>query len=132
MGKIKVQMNTGCYEGEPIDRNIAATLIKVWFRELPTNVLNAVDKPLIDHIAALDVMAGGADLAAQVFADLKASCAEPRYSLLLWLLDIMAHVVRFHEVNKMTVKKMNLRRANFVYSQKRMFQKIRKRMRRNL
>ena len=51
---IKKQLNTGQYDGDDIEENITATLIKIFFRELPTNLLNHLEKPLIDKIAGYD------------------------------------------------------------------------------
>ena len=42
--------------GTPIEENIAATLIKIFFRELPTNLLNHLEKKIIDQIAGYDQM----------------------------------------------------------------------------
>merc|ERR1712096_487592 len=53
---IKNNLNTGKYDGSSIDENIAATLIKIFFRELPTYLLNHLEKNLIDQIANYDQM----------------------------------------------------------------------------
>ena len=119
MNWVKKQLNTGEYDGSAIEENIAATMIKIFFRELPTNLLNHVERPLIDKIAGYDNMLSekpDKKVAIEVFTKLQNGMKEPQYSLLMWLLDIMCQVVVHKEINKMSAKNMAIVVAPNLYS----------------
>merc|ERR1712173_571315 len=73
------------------DVNICANLLKLWFRELPTPILNQVKKHQIEG--------------AQKIEDVKKSVAtfpEPAQSILVWLWDMCVEVAEHSNTNKMT------------------------------
>ena len=111
---IKKQLNTGQYDGDDIEENITATLIKIFFRELPTNLLNHLEKPLIDKIAGYD--GSNEKIAVNIFQLLEKGMKEPYFSLLMWLLDIMGQVVLHKDINKMSEKNMAIVVAPNLYS----------------
>ena len=115
---VKEQLNTGQYDGDVIEENIAATLIKIFFRQLPTNLLNHIDRSVIDKIADYDEMltSPNQQTAELIFEQLRAGLQEPQYSLLLWLLDTMGQVVTHKETNKMSAKNMAIVIAPNLYS----------------
>jgi len=97
--EVKDRLNTGCFEtGEVQDVNVFANLIKVWFRELPTSLLDVLDDVTIIRIAETPVD--------NVAAEMEESFPEPMRSLFYWLLDLMADVVVNEAKNRMTAKNM--------------------------
>jgi hypothetical protein len=136
MSYIKENINTGKYDGSEIEENVAATLIKIFFRQLPINLLNHLDKSIIEKIANNDKMLKyegsvvSDDSAMVVATDKEAETAQKilnileregfsdklHYSLFLWLLDIMCTVVEHKDVNKMTAKNMAIVVAPNLYS----------------
>ena len=118
MEVLKRQLNTGQYTGEIIEENVAATMIKIWFRELPTNILNIVDKSLLDRVAGRGTaafgdspseekrLAGASNVMAAVEEGFRVNHAEQEFEVFLWLLDVMAHVVAHKAENKMSFKNM--------------------------
>lgn len=97
----KQQINLGEYDyNDCQDPNILANLIKVFFREMPENLLNSVPENEILKIASLKTID-------EVVAEMKSAIIDvPKYSLILWLLDLMALFVRHEHVNKMSAKNM--------------------------
>mmetsp|Transcript_23135 Transcript_23135/g.33897 ORF Transcript_23135/g.33897 Transcript_23135/m.33897 type:complete len:482 (+) Transcript_23135:87-1532(+) len=93
---VKTQIDTGEYEGCS-DVNILANLIKVFFRELPVNILNNVSDEDIHRIARLSVDETVVEMD-RVFGD--------QHSIVYWLLDLMAEIVINEDVNRMSVKNM--------------------------
>eukprot|EP01104_Vermistella_antarctica_P016184 TRINITY_DN547_c0_g1_i1.p1 TRINITY_DN547_c0_g1~~TRINITY_DN547_c0_g1_i1.p1 ORF type:complete len:673 (+),score=192.35 TRINITY_DN547_c0_g1_i1:285-2303(+) len=69
-----------------------ATLIKVWFRELPTQLLSGVR----DRLETID----SADECDRIFAEIR----EPNKSLMAWLLSLLAEVAHHQQENNMTPK----------------------------
>jgi hypothetical protein len=128
METLKRQMNTGQYNGESVEENVAATLIKIWFRELPTNILNIVDKSLLDRVAGMGVgtLADGASMdeqraeAAKVVSVVEDGFIqqhkEQEFASFLWLLDVMGQVVAHKAENKMSTKNMAIVVAPNLYS----------------
>ena len=114
---------TGQYNGDEIEENIAATLIKIFFRELPTNLLNHIEKTLIDQIAGYDTMLqykaddeNGVLMANAIFKQLHDGFQEEvHFDLLSWLLDVMCQVVEHSSVNKMSAKNMAIVLAPNLY-----------------
>jgi len=77
------------------DINAIATLLKIWFRELPIPILNALPQESImgfqdanDCVIAFN------------------SLPEPNKTLLTWLLDLMMQVVANCSINKMTAQNL--------------------------
>jgi hypothetical protein len=94
---VKDQINSGDYEGNYNDPNILANLIKVFFRELPVNVLNVVSDESIHKIARLTPQATISEMDT-VFGQTN--------EVVYWLLDLMAEIVMNEDRNKMSVKNM--------------------------
>ena len=84
----------------PQNVQVCANLIKIWFRELPDGLLNIFDNADIQRLSNLDVEK--CDESVEFISGIQ----EPNRSLLIWLLDVMAHVVVEENVNKMSAKNM--------------------------
>ena len=85
----------GCMDGLPEDVNDLATLIKIWYRELPQPLLNALPEARI--VDSADV---GACVAAL-------DALEPvSRALLDWLLDLLLRVAANRAVTKMTAQNL--------------------------
>ncbi len=93
----KAQINRGEYEGGVESVHVLANLIKVFFRELPPNLLNVVDEETLVQAADMDPMTVGAVVMA---------FPEPNRSVLLWLLDLMVKVSLRESENKMNIRNM--------------------------
>eukprot|EP01105_Mastigella_eilhardi_P013632 TRINITY_DN3103_c0_g1_i1.p2 TRINITY_DN3103_c0_g1~~TRINITY_DN3103_c0_g1_i1.p2 ORF type:complete len:392 (-),score=117.19 TRINITY_DN3103_c0_g1_i1:87-1262(-) len=93
--QVKQQLNTKNYENLPVDVNCTATLIKIWYRELPTPVLNSLPAETI-------FLCEGTDYCVQAFKTLP----EPNKTLLNWLLDLLLMVACNRRVNKMTAQNL--------------------------
>eukprot|EP00501_MAST-03F_sp_TOSAG23-6_P000220 GSMAST32.ASY1.ANO1.225.1 assembled CDS len=87
------QINRGTFRGGDGDVNLYANLIKVWFRDLPNGILNAIDEKTIEMVAD----EGGIKKAGQFVISLP----EPNKTIFLWLLDLMEKVVLNNHVNRM-------------------------------
>eukprot|EP00455_Lapot_gusevi_P029540 TRINITY_DN3163_c0_g1_i3.p1 TRINITY_DN3163_c0_g1~~TRINITY_DN3163_c0_g1_i3.p1 ORF type:complete len:388 (-),score=144.14 TRINITY_DN3163_c0_g1_i3:193-1356(-) len=87
---VKEQLNKGSFRGCN-DINCISNLIKVWFRDLPQQLLQPVDSNLIQQCAeeedALRIMD---------------SLPEPNKSIYLWLLDLCVDIAAKQNINKMT------------------------------
>jgi len=93
--RIKEQMNNKNYEIKTNDINAIASLLKIWFRELPTPVLNAVpQESIMGFQDANDCL--------QAYHTLP----EPNKTLFSWLLDLMKMIVSNSAVNKMTAQNL--------------------------
>ena len=94
--QVKKEINSGCFEGCR-DVNVMSNLIKVWFREMPPNLLDAVEQEQIVKItkSTMDKVLPAIE-----------TFPEPNRSILLWLLDLMSDVVKNSEVNKMSAENM--------------------------
>eukprot|EP01113_Clastostelium_recurvatum_P033667 TRINITY_DN447_c0_g1_i3.p1 TRINITY_DN447_c0_g1~~TRINITY_DN447_c0_g1_i3.p1 ORF type:complete len:362 (+),score=93.24 TRINITY_DN447_c0_g1_i3:204-1289(+) len=77
------------------DLNTIANLIKIWFRELPTPILNALPQESIFYSSEVsDCVAAFENL------------PEPQKSLLSWLMDLLIQVASHSTVNKMTIQNL--------------------------
>lgn len=92
----KKHINMGKFE-DCDDVNIMANLIKVWFRDLPDKLLNAAPPSAIDHTARVGE-AGAAEFVSKMH--------EPERSVLLWLLDMGAEIVRSKRKTRMDARNM--------------------------
>jgi len=93
--RIKEQMNSKNYDVNTNDINAIASLLKIWFRELPVPVLNALpQESIMGFQDANDCL--------QAYHTLP----EPNKSLLSWLLDLMKLIVSNSAVNKMTAQNL--------------------------
>jgi len=94
---VKSLLNNGLFE-DCDDPHVIANLIKVYFREMPgEGLLNGFDQPTILRIIDLPIP----DIALELM-----SMKEPNKSLLYWVLDLMAEVVQFECLNRMSVMNM--------------------------
>jgi len=91
---VKEQLNTDTFKGCD-DINCVANLIKVWFREMPTQLLNQLPSSSFLTIEADDECV-------QLLDVLK----EPNKTLLLWLLDLLGDVAAKESINKMTPRNL--------------------------
>jgi hypothetical protein len=73
------------------DVNCTANLLKIWFRDLPSPILNALDPATIFNCSDPDVC-----IAAY------GRLPEPQKTLLGWLLDMLSEVSRYKDANKMS------------------------------
>eukprot|EP00998_Keelungia_sp_KM082_P011994 NODE_829_length_1617_cov_48.263758_g819_i0.p1 GENE.NODE_829_length_1617_cov_48.263758_g819_i0~~NODE_829_length_1617_cov_48.263758_g819_i0.p1 ORF type:complete len:481 (-),score=125.75 NODE_829_length_1617_cov_48.263758_g819_i0:173-1516(-) len=97
---IKERINKGQFnfERDRVDTHIMALLIKVFFKELPFPLLNAVSPDeLVEH-------ADTEDLAAQLIHGLP----EPHLSTLLCLLDICVNTIKHEDTNRMTARSLGV------------------------
>ncbi len=88
---VKQQLNANKFV-KCSDVNCISNLLKVWFRELPTHLLNEI-KP--ESITAVD----NEDQAGRVIT---AELTDPCQSIFYWLLDMCIEVAKYSHVNKMT------------------------------
>jgi len=72
------------------DVNLCANLLKVWFRELPTPIMNLVERKVIE--LSQDV---------ESVAEATKKFPEPSQSILLWLWDMCVEVAEHEATNKM-------------------------------
>ncbi|ELR22562.1 RhoGAP domain containing protein [Acanthamoeba castellanii str. Neff] len=92
MKRIKGDMNrTKTFDAKDADMNTIANLLKVWFRELPVPILNALPTEVIFH-------SGDPNVCIDAYEGLQ----EPQKSLLGWLLHLMADVAALKAHNKMS------------------------------
>eukprot|EP00727_Mastigamoeba_balamuthi_P011742 m51a1_g7190 hypothetical protein (498) ;mRNA; r:120659-122548 len=92
----KARINAGdlSSEGLPQDVNAIATLLKIWFRELPTPLLNDMEPERI-------FLVSGEECAIAV-----SKLHEPNRTLLDWLLELLLLVAENRRVNKMTAQNL--------------------------
>jgi len=89
--RIKELLNNKSFDFKTNDLNAIASLLKIWFRELPVPILNALPQESIMSFQD----ANDCVMAYQ-------SLPEPNKTLLTWLLDLMTLIVSNSKVNKMT------------------------------
>lgn len=93
--RIKEMMNNKVFDNKTNDVNAIASLVKIWFRELPTPILNALpQEAIMSFHDANDCVAAYRSL------------PEPNKTLLDWLLAFMTVVVSRSSVNKMTAQNL--------------------------
>lgn len=93
--RIKEMMNNKIFDNKTNDINAIASLVKIWFRELPTPILNALpQESIMSFHDAKDCVAAYQSL------------PEPNKTLLDWLLDFMTVIVANSAVNKMTAQNL--------------------------
>lgn len=90
IAQLKDQMNKKTFQKSD-NVNTVATLIKVWYRELPEPILNKVPTESIYY-------SSDADRCIEAYRDLQ----EPFKTLLTWLLDLLCSVTQHSAVNRMT------------------------------
>ncbi|CAK4717591.1 hypothetical protein LEN26_015488 [Aphanomyces euteiches] len=97
---VKEAINNGSFAGCN-DVHIIANLIKVWFRDLPTSLFNAIPDKSIYKVCELR------DLH-QALSVLDEGVPESTKGVVLWLLDLMAEVVKHEKRTKMSAKNMGI------------------------
>jgi len=78
------------WEEKISDVNLCANLLKVWFRELPTPIMNEVKQSVIEMSQDVDSVAKATK-----------NFPEPSQSILLWLWDMCVEVAEHEDENKM-------------------------------
>jgi len=91
---VKEQLNNENFQSCN-DINCVANLIKVWYREIPTPILNSLPSSSF-------LTAESEEECVQVFFMLK----EPNRTLFLWLLDLLADVAANESINKMNPRNL--------------------------
>eukprot|EP01119_Soliformovum_irregulare_P005589 TRINITY_DN17335_c0_g1_i1.p1 TRINITY_DN17335_c0_g1~~TRINITY_DN17335_c0_g1_i1.p1 ORF type:complete len:323 (+),score=57.91 TRINITY_DN17335_c0_g1_i1:58-1026(+) len=95
--RIKELLNQKKTDIQTNDINAIATLIKIWFRELPVPVLNALPQEVIMGFQDPDDCVSAYN-----------SLPEPNRTLLDWLLDFMKTIVANSDQNKMTAQNISI------------------------
>jgi len=93
--RIKGLMNKKQFDYKTRDINAIASLIKVWFRDLPVPILNALPQECIMNFSDVNDCVQAYN-----------SLPEPQISLLTWLLDFLTIVSQHADVNKMTAQNL--------------------------
>jgi hypothetical protein len=88
---IKDKIDKGQLDSAKVDVNVYANLIKVWFRDLPTPLLNCVNPDQIEHVQNV------ADAQKVIYA-----LPEPNQSIFLWLCDMCVEIAKNEKINKMS------------------------------
>jgi len=89
--RIKGLMNQKQFDFKTKDINAVASLIKVWFRDLPVPILNALPPDCIMNFSD-----------ARDCVEAYNTLPEPQKTLLTWLLDFLTVVATQSDINKMT------------------------------
>jgi len=100
--RVKAEMNNNQFSGN-YDDNTVATLIKIWFRELPTPVLNVLPN---ECFSSTDT---------NLFMEAYNNMAEPNKALVDWLVDLLIAVSEKQSVNKMTIQNLAIVLAPNLY-----------------
>ncbi|RHY62711.1 hypothetical protein DYB38_002626 [Aphanomyces astaci] len=95
--RVKDAINNGSFGGCN-DVHIVANLIKVWFRDLPTSLFNVIPDKIMYKTCTLKTPESVMDMLADV--------PEASKIVILWLLDLMAEVVKHEKATKMSSKNM--------------------------
>jgi len=89
--RLKDNLNNKTSDIPTNDVNAIASLIKIWFRDLPVPILNTLPQDYIMNFStAFDCVSAYESL------------PEPQKTLLSWLLDFLVQVARNSELNKMS------------------------------
>ncbi|KAF0728769.1 hypothetical protein AaE_009421 [Aphanomyces astaci] len=97
--RVKDAINNGSFGGCN-DVHIVANLIKVWFRDLPTSLFNVIPDKIMYKTCTLKTPESVMDMLADV--------PEASKIVILWLLDLMAEVVKHEKATKMSSKNMGI------------------------
>lgn len=96
IARIKQELNNKTFTTSD-DTNAVATLIKVWFREMPRPLLQTVPTDAIFNAAAPDACS-------KAFASLP----QPERDLLGWLMDLLLATCAHQAVNKMSPQNLSI------------------------
>ena len=94
---VKKALNEGRFDGRCKDVHVIASLIKVWYRELPVRLLDGVDSRQVEAVEASE----GVERVLKLMQ-------EVQQALLCWLLDVCVEVVRQKDVNLMGSKSLGI------------------------
>eukprot|EP01103_Thecamoeba_quadrilineata_P005657 TRINITY_DN15426_c0_g1_i1.p1 TRINITY_DN15426_c0_g1~~TRINITY_DN15426_c0_g1_i1.p1 ORF type:complete len:355 (+),score=46.48 TRINITY_DN15426_c0_g1_i1:64-1065(+) len=100
--QVKVEMNANQFTGN-YDVNTLASLIKIWFRELPVPILNVFPKEVIE---ASDP---------QAFVEAYDNLVHPNKVLMDWLIDFLNRVAEKQDINKMSAQNLAIVLAPNLY-----------------
>mmetsp|Transcript_17907 Transcript_17907/g.22061 ORF Transcript_17907/g.22061 Transcript_17907/m.22061 type:complete len:370 (+) Transcript_17907:24-1133(+) len=107
----KDQLDHGNFEGCKIeDVMCMASLIKEWFRCLPTPLLNVLDANSINEVSTSTKPEGA------VIPELLFRIPEPNHSIFLWLLDLLTMVCYYGKLNRMNPKNVAIVIAPNLYA----------------
>jgi hypothetical protein len=87
------------------DVNSVANLLKIWYRDLPTAILNEIPPAIIGN-------SGDANVCVEAYEQMK----EPYKSLLGWLLAMIVEVAAYKDTNKMTEQNLAIVIAPNLYN----------------
>jgi hypothetical protein len=90
VNRLKQQMNAKTFKGAA-DPPSVANLVKVWFRELPTPVLNALPSETLFYSTT-------AEQCVEAYMKLP----EPQKTILDWLMDLLVDTAKYEGINKMS------------------------------
>lgn len=93
---VKSQLNNGTFTGCS-DVNVIANLLKVWFRDMPSRLLDTIKETKL--ITECDTKEQAGETITSKFKD-------PQLSVMLWLLDLCADVSTYSSVNMMNPQNM--------------------------
>jgi len=100
---VKAEMNNNQFNGN-YDVNTIASLIKIWYRELPTPILNVLPKECFLNSQE-----------ANLFLDAYKDMPDPNKALVDWLVDLLISVAEKQSINKMTVQNLAIVLAPNLY-----------------
>ncbi|EGG22299.1 RhoGAP domain-containing protein [Cavenderia fasciculata] len=92
--RIKEFMNKNEFNSSN-DINTVASLIKIWYRELPTPILNSIPTEKIFHCQDVDECVESVN-----------KLPDMQKNLLGWLMDLLLKVASFSPINKMTAQNL--------------------------
>jgi len=93
--RIKEAMNKKSFDFVTNDINAIASLLKIWFRELPVPILNALPQDCIMNFSAASDCVAAYD-----------TLPEPQKTLLCWLMDFLAQIAANAPLNKMSTQNL--------------------------
>lgn len=85
------------WQTQEVDVNVIANLLKVWFRDLPTPLLNCVPAGVIEMSQTVEKVSKSVE-----------QFEEPFQSLLLWLWDFCVEIDANSQVNKMGIQNLGI------------------------
>ena len=82
-------------------------MLQLWFRELPTPILNSISPEVLRQLL---------DTNEQICVDLYGKLPEPNKSLMMWLMDLMVDVIDLASINKMSARNLGVYYIVSIYS----------------
>jgi len=93
---VKVKINKGVSVLEATGNvHVAASLIGVWFRDLPTPILDEIGQEKVKTSQSVDKVVKAHE-----------SLSEPQHSIIIWLWDLLVEVTEHSEFNKMDIRNL--------------------------